>query len=111
MAEPVHLAGGNLVAGHIFNIWMLRLTYLFFVCCSLLFFVVLDLPSGTDEEGRVACGLVGRVCEIKEVYQANGATRHKPKRRQQQTGPAGPVERNRTGTRRPQGPGFTSIWA
>ena len=29
MAESVHLAGGNLVVGHIFNIWMLRLTYLF----------------------------------------------------------------------------------
>ena len=29
MAEPVHLAGGNLVVGHILNIWILWLTYLF----------------------------------------------------------------------------------
>ena len=49
MAEPVHLAGGNLVVGHIFNIWIVRLTYLFFVECSLLLSMVLDLPSSTDE--------------------------------------------------------------
>ena len=28
MAEHVHLAGDGLVVGHIFNTWMLRLTYL-----------------------------------------------------------------------------------
>ena len=66
MAEPVHLAGGNLVVGHIFNIWMLRLTYLLFVDFSLLFCVVLNLPSSTDEYGRIACGLVKRVCVTKE---------------------------------------------
>ena len=50
MAEPVHLAGGNLVVGHIFNIWMLRLTFLLFLwIVSLLFSMVLDLPSSTDE--------------------------------------------------------------
>ena len=52
MAELLHLAGGNLVVGHIFNIRMLRLTYLFiylFVDGSLLFSMVLDLPSSTEE--------------------------------------------------------------
>ena len=51
MAEPVHLAGGNLVVVHISNIRMLRilrLTY-FFMRIEPLFFVVLNPPSGTDE--------------------------------------------------------------
>ena len=49
MAEILHLAGGILVVGHIFNIWMLRLTFYLFVDRSLLFSMVLDLPSSTDE--------------------------------------------------------------
>ena len=50
MAEPVHPAGGNPVVRRIFNdTWMLRLTYLFLLVVPLLFFVVLDLPSGTVE--------------------------------------------------------------
>ena len=32
-----------------FNIWMLRLTSLFVLIVSLLFSMVLDLPSSTDE--------------------------------------------------------------
>ena len=48
VAELVHLAGGSLVAGHIFNIRIVLLASSFLVV-PFLFLMALDPPSGTDE--------------------------------------------------------------